>query len=436
MIVNRTHSYSYSMKAGAWKALAAIAMLGLSACSKSSVIEEVEEIKPIGTDVMSFTGRVQDNEAVTRATGGTYGSPMLTTGFMVSTYKLYSTSNQQTVMEKYNVEYKTTGTAWDGNVRAYWDYTQVPGQYERYWDLSGFPYRFHAIAPYPTDPSTVTLNDKTLKIDAPYYYQTVHNGLVQTHKTDGTVTQDAAEPYMIAQVHRDTEGKDKDLLAAEGKTDINTTSTNKVRTVWMPFHHLNSKIRFGVYSLHPWVTDNFLYIKDLTIRVTSSNFVTAATGYTATCNATSSWRIDTGTSGFTSPTTKNPADLASTPLFQFDGGKDIEGNDLRECQTQATAFFMQSKGGQVQLPQENVQMAVSFKLYNEAGTKYKQFTDVPIAIQLPDETLQPLHTWKPGYIYTYYLIIGGFDDKLEITFTATLTPWEDVSGSLVTDLEK
>ncbi len=435
MFVNRTHRYSYSMKVGAWKALAAIAMLGLSACSKSSVIEEVEEIKPIGTDVMSFTGRVQDNEAETRATGGTYNSPLLTTGFMVSTYKLYNASNQQTVMEKYNVEYKTTGTAWDGNIRAHWDYTQVPGQYERYWDLSGFPYRFHAIAPYPTDPSTVTLDDKLLKINAPYYYQTVHNGLVQTRKADGSVTQDAAEPYMIAQVHRDTEGKDQDLLATPDKVNINISSTNKVRTVWMPFHHLNSKIRFAVYTLHPWASDNFLYIKDLKIRVTSNQFVTAADGYQATCDATHNWRIDTGTSGFTTPTKKNPAEL-TTPLFQFDGGKDVEGNDLRECQTQATAFFMQSKGGQVQLPQENVQMAVSFKLCDSNGETYKTFTDVPIAIQLPDETLDPLHTWKPGYIYTYYLIIAGLEDKLEITFTATLTPWEDVSGSLVTDLEK
>lgn len=426
MFVNRTHRYSRQMKVGAWKALAAIAMLGLSACSKSSVIEEVEEIKPIGTDVMSFTGRVQDNEAETRATGGTYNSPLLTTGFMVSTYKLYNASNQQTVMEKYNVEYKTTGTAWDGNIRAHWDYTQVPGQYERYWDLSGFPYRFHAIAPYPSEPSTVTLDDKSLKINAPYYYQTVHNGLVQTRKADGSVTNDAAEPYMIAQVHRDTEGKDQDLLATEDKKDINTNNTNKVRTVWMPFHHLNSKIRFGVYTRDNWATANKIYIENLTINVSSSDFVKSATSYEA--SGTSAWQLtEEENAGF-----KGLAKAASTEtiqLLRFDGGEDIKGNDLRLCQGQSSAFWLQCPDGIIQIPQKNINMTVSFHL---GGAVDKQYTNVPI--KLEDDIITNFD-WKAGNIYTYYLVLGPFD-KLEITFTATLAPWEDISGSLVTDLEK
>ena len=91
----------------------------------------------------------------------------------------------------------------------------------------------------------------------------------------------------------------------------------------------------------------------------------------------------------------------------------------------------------MQLPQDNIRLTVSFKLMKPGdSTPYQTFTNVPVAIQLSDGTLQPILQWQPGYIYTYYLIIGGIEDKLEIEFTATLAPWEDISGSLSTDLEQ
>ena len=322
-------------------------------------------------------------------------------------------------------------------MRPYWDYTHVSGQYEKFWDFSAFPYRFHAIAPFPANPTGYVLSDKSLEIPAPYYYQTCHNGMVQTIGTNGKPTSDPAEPHMLAQVHRDAAGHDTDLLArTNDQVELNNNSSSLNREVWMPFHHLNSKIRFGVYSLHPWVTDNHLYIHHLTINVSSDYFVTAASGFNATCGTTDNWRKDTGNSGFYNMTYKNATDLAATPLLRFDGGVDVPGNDMRECQTQRTAFWLQCKDGIMQLPQENVQMTVTFDLCQPDGTVFKHFEKVPIAIELPDLTLQPLHTWQPGYIYTYYLIIGGLDEKLEITFTATLTPWEDVTGSLSTDLEQ
>ena len=85
----------------------------------------------------------------------------------------------------------------------------------------------------------------------------------------------------------------------------------------------------------------------------------------------------------------------------------------------------------MQIPQDGVKMKVSLKLLKADKSDYKTLTDVPIKL---DDT--EVFDWKPGYIYTYYLVIGGIPDKLEIEFTCTLTPWEDITGSLSTDLEQ
>ena len=379
-----------------------------AACSSDKTIEEIEKIPEKGTDPLSFTCVGMDGEAVTRA------SKPLTTGFLVSGYKAYSNSTQQMVMKNYEVEYFTTGTAWDGNVRPYWDYTKVSGQYEKYWDFANFPYRFHAIAPCPTNTTGFTLSDKQLTIPAPYKMQTSINGMVSPQD---------AEPYLVSQVHRDNDGKDTDIIKGE---EINTGNNTKNRYVWMPFHHLNSKVRFGVYTRDNWATANKIYIEDLTINVTSSDFVKSATSYEAT--GTTSWQLtNEDNAGF-----KGLAKATSTEtiqLLRFDGGEDIKGNDLRDCQGRSSAFWLQCPDGIMQIPQKNINMTVSFRL---CGAVDKQYTNVPI--KLEDEDITNFD-WKAGNIYTYYLVLGPFD-KLEITFTATLAPWEDISGSLVTDLEQ
>lgn len=421
--------------AGAFRALAAPCVLFfLISCSSHTTLSDIEEDIPEGTDPMKFTCQLTQDAQTSRA------SSLLTSDFKVCTYKAYATPNQQTVMDNYHVEYKTSGTAWNGTERPYWDYTQVPGQYVRYWDYSHFPYRFHAIAPYRSSTTgyTVDINDKNLNINATYACQTCVNGLVQPADM-------VAEPFTVAQLHRDTDGKDHDLLAIdESNSELNNSTTTKHREVWMPFHHLNSKIRFAVYSLAPWASANSLYIENLTVKVTSHNFATSATGYKATCQGTGTnddpyigWRVDppystTGFQGITlSPTT-------GLQLFRFDGGRDVPGNDLTECQTQKTAYFMLCKDGIMQIPQQDVSLSVSFLLYKADGTLYQTFTDVPVEYEL-DGIHHPLHTWQSGYIYTYYLVLGAngnVPDQLEIEFTCTLTPWEDISGSLSTDLEQ
>lgn len=416
--------------------LAALAVLSIISCSNSGVIEDIHEIEPNGVDALKFTCQAQESEkqqmpGTTQSQGMTRAAQDLTTGFIVNTYKAYGLSNQYTVMDAYNVEYKTTGTAWDGNIRPYWDYTKVNGQYEKYWDYSAFPYRFHAVAPYPSNPAHVNMSSTQLTINAPYSMQTSVNGMVLP--TD-------AEPYMVAQLQRNSDGRDYDLIATTHPKEINTSSQTRNRYVELPFHHLNSKVRFGIYCTSPWTTDNPLYIEGLTISAYSPDFVTKANRYTATGTTTvptilggteRSWYIGTGNSGFTE-LTKVSLPTTHTELLRFDGGKEVSGNNLSLHQGRASAFWLQCQQGIMQIPQEHVTLCVSFKLYNMDGTIYKEFTDIPI--QMEDGTRQ--YNWLSGYIHTYYLIIGDIDEKLELTFTATLTPWEDVSGSLSTDLEQ
>lgn len=424
-----------SKVAKATRVLAALGVLLFSACSSDEVVEEVHRIDTNDSDPLSFSCNVQDDASVMNAP--TRGQ-LLTTGFMVSTYKSFLQSGQQTVMEKYNVEYLTRGNAWDGTVRPYWDYANVPDQYLRYWDYSAFPYRFHAIAPFPESPAGFVLNDTHLTIPAPYYYQTCINGLVLTQLPDGTASTTAnAEPYLIAQVGRDNDGHDYDYLASGNKYNINTASTTRNREVWLPFHHLNSKIRFGVYSTFPWTTDSHIYIRNFSVRITTDNFVTSASGYDAELSSPyENWRIESGNSGFYGLSQKNSAQLDDTPLFSFDGGLEVEGNDLRLCQGSSSAYMLQCPNGFQQIPQENVGMKVSFELRNADGSLYDSYTDVPISVQVPDGNIVPVHDWKSGFLYTYYLVIGGIGDKLSISFTTSLTPWIDIEGSLTTDLEQ
>ena len=415
-------TYIYNVIGIFGKAILALSACAvMCACATDTIVKEEDDDTPESFDPMNFTCQIQDDvpTTATRATA-------LSTGFIVSTYKSYAlTDKQQTVMDRYTVEYKTSGTAWDGNVRPYWDYTQVSGQIQRYWDFSNFPYRFHAVAPCPADKSAVKLTDKEVRLDKGYSYQTVTDGVVSPSNAD-------AEPYMLAQVHRAADGVDTDILAQDDQhRNINTSSTSLNREVKMPFHHLNSKVRFAVYCLSPWVTANYLYVKDLTVNVTSSDFVTSASGFEATCTESSSWRPDVSPFGFTGLTKA----ASSSTLLSYSGmsnGTPLQDNDLRENQTQKTANFLQCKDGIMQIPQDGVKMTVSLKLLKANHNDYKILADIPI--KLDDNT--DVFNWKPGYIYTYYLVIGGILDKLEIEFTCTLTPWEDISGSLSTDLEQ
>lgn len=316
-------------------------------------------------------------------------------------------------MDAYEVEYKVTGSSWDGTVRAYWDYRGVSGQTEKYWDYSAFPYRFHAVAPCPPKPATgFEFSEQTLTIPAPYFGQSCVNG---------TVTPQDVEPYLVAQVGRASDGKDTDHFTGK---EINNSSAARNRDVALPFHHLNCMVRFGLYATGEWITSQKFYIQDLSIKVSSNDFVTRAAGYTAS----GAWHIESGNAGFYGLSRQN----AGYTLLRFDGGKDVPGNDVGSHQGKSSAYWLQCQGGLAQIPQQEVQMLLSMKLMNEDGSLYKEYTDVPIKLE---DSPSINHSWLSGYLHTYYLILT-FNEKLEFSFTCTLSPWEDVSGSLETDLEK
>lgn len=397
----------------------------LASCTSDKVIEEIEEIKT-SNDPMRFTCNVQENVSSTRAVPS-----YLKNDFLVSAYKAFDDAKQQTVMSMYRVKHRTTGTDWDGNQSDNWDYVGVDSQLERYWDYNAFPYRFNAVAPstpLEIDKSKITLTDENLTINTPYKMQTCKDGTVSPVLSE-------AEPYLVAQMQRGTDGTDTDIFAGTQIGDENSSKTLS-RYVALPFHHLNSKIRFAIFTTSPWATANPMYIKDLKIEAISSDFVTQAAKYSIADNA-NSWLVSTGNSGFAELTKSNTTAVSKTTLFEFTGGKDVTDNDLSLHQGVSSAYWMQCTGGMAQIPQEKVKMQVSFSLNRrDDDTSVKTFTDIPVKLVLENNTEQTEFNWQSGYIYTYYLIIDNVGEKLEITFTATLAPWEDVSGSLETDLEK
>lgn len=417
--------------------LAGIGALGLlTSCSSDKVVEEIEE-KEVGTDPMRFTCKLQENASSAR-TAVTRASTTFDKDFVVSTYKSFLSDNQQTVMDAYHVAHATSGTDWDDDVSHNWYYKDVDGQIERYWDYSAFPYRFHAVAPYPADKSKITLTDTQLEINATYKMQTCSDG-VKTNPVDSE-----AEPYWVAQVQRATDGKDYDVMAGGNSTGREITnssnSTTLSRNIAMPFHHLNSKVRFAIYTTSPWATAHPMYIRDVSIKVESADFVTGAGKYTATGSPSTgnTWYIGSGTSGFGSLTHATTTDTELLHYTGVDGfGNPLSGNDLSQWQTKQTAFWFDCKDGLMQIPQEGVKMKLSMNVFlKDTGDQQATFNNVPITLALEGQTPTELNHWQSGNIYTYYLIIDNVGEKLEIHFTATLTPWDDLSGSLSTDLEQ
>ena len=166
-----------------------IVLAAMAGCSSDSTVTPIEDY--VEQQPMSFSiATLDEGTGLSRAT-----QQPLEAGFLVSTYKLYGAASQQTVMDRYEASYnKTTyhGSKWNtvGNKGEAPDYFYQT-QYERYWDLSAFPYRFHAITPCPKQ-TTVNaliadfkLSDKELTI--PKISSTIYKS--QT-STNGKLNQD------------------------------------------------------------------------------------------------------------------------------------------------------------------------------------------------------------------------------------------------------
>lgn len=416
------------------------------ACSSDSSVEEVVPIAPVGKDPISFSGA--DENAVAHSAPVTR-SAMLQSGFVVSTFKNYGKIGWQastnTVMDCYLVEYKENRDDWNGVVVSNWNYIDVTNpwtsnrQEEKFWDYSGFPYRFHAVA--PANGNTINkdhidkLSNNELFIKAPYKAQvfTAPASADATLLTSADVTitpsNQEAEPYLIAQVSRNNNGEDRDIIKDR---EINNASYGKNRRVALPFHHLNSKVRFGVYTYNLSQTAQHDYISDLVITV--EKLATSATSYKAF--GQDSWISDYGFSGFQGIEVKdnqpiftyNPTATGSTPQRSY------ADNDLSLHQGRSSAYWLECPDGIMQLPQNGVKLHIKMKICKEDGTERFYFYDYEIKKEAQSE--DPTH-WIAGCIHSYYLCLELDGESLPIlTVTATLTPWEDVTGSLTTDLEQ
>ena len=434
-----------------------LALSWLASCSSDGTITDIPDY--VEQDPLTFSV-ASSSTSVSRA-----ASHELEQGFMVSTYKLYGEASQQKVMDRYEALYNIgslyNGSKWNtvGTAGSDPATTLYQTQYERYWDLSAFPYRFHAITPCPkTSVNTLItdfeLSDKELTI--PKISSTIYKS--QT-STNGKLNQDyIPDPYMIAQVERDANGVDWDLLQpqfeADGtlkatKTKISETTANFTRAVPLRFHHINSKVRFAIYTTVTNFPAESLTISNAKITATNplgpweGEFIYQYQGYTASlANATDNF-FDTGD-------LTNPKSATSYVLLDNTPNENKKTADLKDATSREKAYFFDipstkvgekadgtpiyddittesgtvTPGGLLQIPQKGVELFVEFDINNE---HYSFQLEVNGKKQFD---------WRASCRYTYYIVVKHLQ-PFEIAFTATIEPWVTVTSSNIdTDLEQ
>lgn len=445
-----------------------LALSWLASCSSDGTIVDIPDY--VEHDPLTFSVGTSST-SVSRA-----ASHELEQGFLVSTYKLYGEASQQTVMDCYEALYNIgplyNGSKWNtvGNKDDDDPSSLYQTQYERYWDLSAFPYRFHAITPCPKQTSAnalitgFKLSDKELIIpgnyqdpEGTYKYISYQSQSV----TDGVVSPSYVEdPYMIAQVERATDGTDWDLLQpqfdANGnvtatKTQITSASNTLTRQVPLRFHHINSKVRFGIYTTVSYFPFEALVIKN--VKITAKNqktqwkkFITQAALFSATITGVADTDnfFDKGkylssdgspeaplidnpnkTFDLKNATSRNKAyffDIPSTKVGEKADGTPIYDNIVNES-------GITTPGGLLQIPQKGVELFVEFDINNEHYS-------FQLEIEKSGGSKQKQFDWRASCRYTYYIVVKNLV-PFEIAFTATIEPWVTVTSSNIdTDLEQ
>ena len=253
---------------------------------------------------------------------------------------------------------------------------------------------------------------------------------------------------MIAQVERDANGVDWDLLQpqfeADGtlkatRTKISETTANFTRAVPLRFHHINSKVRFAIYTTVKNFPAEALTISNVKIS--------------AKIPSTLQRKFITYARGFNSQIEGNP--FTETPLLFgdnfFDKGSYVNQNvadvallinnsiktaDLKSATSREKAYFFDipntgadamadgTPGGLLQIPQKGVELFVEFDINNEH-----------YSFQL-EVNGKKTFDWRASCRYTYYIVVKHLV-PFEIAFTATIEPWVTVTSSNIdTDLEQ
>ena len=445
----------------------------VASCSSDGTITDIPDY--VEQDPLTFSVAASST-SVSRA-----ASHELEQGFLVSTYKLYGAAQQQTVMDRYEALYNIgplyNGSKWNtvGNKDDDDPSSLYQTQYERYWDLSAFPYRFHAITPCPKQASAnalitgFELSDKKLTIPGTYTDGSDQKFITYQSQsvTDGVVSPSYVEdPYMIAQVERDANGTDWDLLQpqfdANGnvtatKTQITSASNTLSRQVPLRFHHINSKVRFGIYTTVTNFPAEALNIQN--VKITAKNattqwqqFITKAAHYSASINGVTdkdnffdkgSYVNQNGeevallinnrtkTADLKSATSREKAyffDIPSTKVGVENGVDIFDDIEVQYVEGGITKT-RKTPGGLLQIPQKGVKLFVEFDINNEHYA-------FQLEIEKQNGTKQKQFDWRASCRYTYYIVVKHLV-PFEIAFTATIEPWVTVTSSNIdTDLEQ
>lgn len=378
-----------------------VAVLLLSACSFDRKLQDevaVDDRLPMVFGLPSTAAESDQTKA----------SVLLTSDFAVSTWKAFGGATQQIVMDGYKVAYSSTATQ-------KWNYVNVNGQPERYWDLSAYPYEFRAVAPYHQDGYSITPSGISLNLSAtPFRAQQL---------IDDALLPDAeAQPCLVSHVNRVKDGSDyvdTDLIK---NVEINTESkVNATREVHLPFHHLNSKIGFKVFIDNPMplFEDYSISIQEITITAVKDGFITASQTYTAT-NAQG---LATGT--FSNNTLAEngkfvllqhglyPHDTEAHWNFHYHLSKDTAYDLTPDCLQQ--------------IPQSGVKLYVMVHLHtHHVESEDEEFT-FKRYLSLDKTNLEgDEFTWEPDYRYIYYLHIPNLHGHEIILHTCEILPWDEV----------
>lgn len=414
------HKIRYSWYVGA------LMCASLTACTSDGTIDEVEPAEQVP---MQFSQAALSTPAKTR------GSDPLTQGFLVSCYKGIGSTDVQQVMGNYEVKYKVD--TW--NNLSCWNYvgTKTDGFYKdqvlRYWDVAAFPYQFYAVTPCPAPadiPQFVLTNSLfAMPASAEYVYQTCNNGVVSS----------GAEPYLLAQVECTdvSNTNDKDMLAG-GKTIAKSASAYS-RYVALPFHHLTSKVRFLIYNNYKKEIPNDFKLYNIKIKAASADYVIEGRAFTATLT---SGNVFDGT--FTDVTKGSDAEKV---LVQTDDDA-TRKCDLKVAVDREHAYDCLNPTGKttndglLQIPQKNVKLSFSFDVYGvelnrnfESEDKHIKYDMATKTIHYNDVEIEGTYDLAPNTINTFVIKVNEFY-PLTIDFSAELTPWTDVVGSIDTNLEK
>ena len=410
----------------------------LASCSSNTLSEDTtkQEEDP-GTPMRFSAPAVGTMESRTRA------SEALKSGFLVSTYKNYGSTAQQTVMDQYEAKYQsdawtTTNTSWTTVGTTSDGFYQE--QFEKYWDTSAYPYEFLAIAPAPIESGATKVKTgfevkaNSVKIASATEGQTVADGVV-------TPSSEGKTEYLVAQMERKrntdntTQTVDTDQLTGTAISG-NTSPTGKVP---LPFHHLSAKVRFGIYTTEHVSEAQSLPITNVSFKVKSKNtegFVTKATGYEATNVSATNNALSGSFTGLEKSTTDVELLKLTGPVV----GTEVKFPDAYldkhewKSKDDVNAYYFECKDGFTQVPQGNVQLTVSFTIKPTNGEELK-LEDQLLKITDANGNEVSEFSWEPNHLYTYYIVVRHLFNH-EISFTATVADWEDISGKIDTNLEE